>query len=262
MWRSSSSGWPTTTRLADRGLQARAHRTIAIASFRLGRLGDADTHLRRCLELGRDIHDPAITALGHVNLAVLRGTQGRHDEALEHARQGLDYYEADGDRRRQARVFNLIGWQHTRLGQPAPAVAACRRALALLEELSDPHAQGLTWDTLGRAYYQHGDYRQAIASYERAIALLRDSGERFLVAEVLDGLGDAYHAMDDAAGAREAWSAAIAIATDFERPEAELVRGKLRDLDTPRHICQSRDPTGSRLRSGGGGGFEPPTFGL
>jgi tetratricopeptide (TPR) repeat protein len=216
-------------RLADPAMQARAHRGIAAASFRLARLDNAHTHLQRALELSDERDDPRGTAYTHLSFGAVEAQGHHYREALDHARKALDLFDTHGDRTGQARALNLIGWQHIHLGEHHQAVTACRQALVLLEEIDDRHSQGMTWDSIGYAYHQLGDHQQAIACYQQALALLRDAGGRLIEAETLGRLGDTYHAVESHDDARSVWRHALTILDELGHPEADSVRAKLQD---------------------------------
>src|SRR5262249_61593374 len=73
-------------RLADPTTQARAHRTLAHAYTRLGRLDDAHTQLSHALDLFGRAGDQAGQAHTHLNLAYLLERPGRPAQALDHPR--------------------------------------------------------------------------------------------------------------------------------------------------------------------------------
>ena len=105
--------------------------------------------------------------------------QGRHAEALDHARQALDLYRAAGHRRGQANALNAVGWYHALLGDHQQALTYCQQALTLLQELGDRHGQADTWDSLGYAHHHLGHHTQAITCYQHALDLFRDLGDRY-----------------------------------------------------------------------------------
>ena len=72
----------------------------------------------------------------------------------------------------------------------------------------------------------------AMACYQRAIEIDREIGSRRGLAETLGHLGDTRRAAGDPAEARAAWEEALAILDDLGHPDADRVRGQLRELDT------------------------------
>src|SRR5262249_22219594 len=89
-------------RLADPTPQAHAHRTLAHAYTRLGRLDDAHTHLSRALDLATQTGDQTAQAHTHYNLGHLWERRGNYPQALDHDRQALTLYQATDHQQGQA----------------------------------------------------------------------------------------------------------------------------------------------------------------
>jgi len=200
--------------LADPTAQARAHRILASAYTRLGRLDDAHPQLRHALDLYHRAGDGAGQAHTHVQLALVGEQQGRHTDALHHARQALDLYRDAGHRRGQAH-------------------AACQQALTLQQELDDRTGQANTWDSLGYAHHHLRHYSQAITCYQHAIDLFRDLGDRSYEAATLNHLGDTHHTTGNPQAARIAWQQALTILDQLDYANTEHVRTKLNHPDQP-----------------------------
>jgi tetratricopeptide (TPR) repeat protein len=216
-------------RIGGPDTQARSHRGIATAYFRLCHYDESERHLQHALDLSRENGDARGTAYTHLAFSTLFQEQGGRDEpALGHARHALDLFQENGDATGQARSLNIIGWLHTRLGDRDAAIAACEQALARLEELGDRHGQGMTWDSLGYAYHESGDLDRAITCYRRAVDILADAGDRYIGAESLDRLGDCHAAQGDLGAALDAWRSAVTVLDDLGHPSADAVRQKLR----------------------------------
>jgi tetratricopeptide (TPR) repeat protein/transcriptional regulator with XRE-family HTH domain len=218
-------------RLGDLAAQGRAHRYLARAHIRLGRLDEAHTQLRHALDLNTEAGDRVGQAYVHHALAHLWERQGRHRDALGHAQQALDLYRAAAHLQGQALALNAVGWYHAHLGDNRQAVSCCDEALALFEKLGDRAGQAATWDSLGYAYHDGGDHTQAVTCYQRAIDLYRGLGDRYNVAATLANLGDTHHVIADSDAARTAWQHALDLLIELDHPDAEQVRTKLDDLD-------------------------------
>jgi DNA-binding SARP family transcriptional activator/tetratricopeptide (TPR) repeat protein len=219
------------TRLADPAAQARAHRTLAHAYIRLGRLDDAHTQLSHALDLYRRAGDQVGQGYTHRNLLNLWERRGQPAQALDHAWQALHLYRAAGHQVGQAAALNSVGFNLALLGDYQQALNACQQALTLQQNLDDRPGQALTWDSLGYAHHHLGHHTQAITSYRHAIDLFRDLGDRFNEATTLSQLGDTHHAAGDPQTARDAWRQALTILTDLGHPDAGRVRAKLHNLN-------------------------------
>src|SRR5260370_15227047 len=109
----------------------------------------------------------------------------------------------------QARDLATVGWCHAHLGRHQETRDFCQRALALLRERGHRREAGI-WDTLGYAEHQSGDHAAAVACYQRALGVLREFGDRYCQATVLAHLGDTRHAAGHNEMARGASTEALA----------------------------------------------------
>jgi DNA-binding SARP family transcriptional activator len=213
-------------RLADPAAQAYAHRHLATAQIRLGRMAEAQVQLEHALERYRQAGDRLGGAHTHYTLGMLRHTQGRLDEALHHDQEALALYRSVDDRRGQALAHNAIGFHSLVRHGPGPALTHCRQALALFQALGDRDGQAHTWDSIGSAHQRLGQHAEAIDCYRQAIDLFRDR-DRCQLAMSLVHLGESQLAAGDPAAARHAWNRALDILTDLAHPDAGEVRARL-----------------------------------
>jgi tetratricopeptide (TPR) repeat protein len=216
-------------RLADPVAQAHAHRNLARAYVQLGRFDDAHAELRDALDLSDQAGDACEQAQTHLFLCLMWERQGRHTEALQHARKAADLFRSE-PRWGQAAALNAVGWYHALLGDHRLALIYCRQALAVHQELGDRHAEAATWDSLGYAHHHLGDHAEARACYQRALDAFRELGDRHYEATVLTRLGQTLRGDGDPAAARDAWQRALDILDDLDHPDADHVRAELDDL--------------------------------
>jgi DNA-binding SARP family transcriptional activator/tetratricopeptide (TPR) repeat protein len=212
-------------RVADRHVQARAHRGLALAYVPLGRYDAARAEFQQALRLLAGSDDLAGQARMHGGLGWVCSEQERYAEALGHAEQALRLYQAAGHQQGQAQALNSLGWYHAHLGNHRETLRCCTAALALFEELGDWRAAGSTWDSLGYAHHHLGQYRQAVDAYQRALDLRR--GDRYRYAATLRRLGDTRLTDGSPTAAAEAWQEARAILDELDHPEAAEVSAKL-----------------------------------
>jgi DNA-binding SARP family transcriptional activator/DNA-binding XRE family transcriptional regulator len=242
--------WVTTHELAldaarrtgDRNGIARTHRNLGRIYSRQARYPEADTHLRRSLELCRELDDPVGQAHALRNIGVLLGRQNQHRPALSYAQQALTLFRTSGHRVGQARVLNLVGWCHGRLGDYAQAITHCQQALDLMQELGDADGEGSTWDSLGYAHRHLGHHREALTCYERSLRLERERGDLREMAETLELLGDAHLDAGESEAARHAWLQALDLLRQLGHPRAQHVRAKLVRLPGSRPVAAKRAP--------------------
>lgn len=229
-------------RQADPAGQPLAQHILARACLRLGRLDDADTHLRRALNLFERTDDLAGQAHTHIEIARLRARQGplAITGAFHHVQQAEILHRATGHQLGQAQVRNAIGWYHARHGHHTQALICCQQALPLLEEFDDREGQAYAWDSLGYTHHHLRHHRQALTCYRHALDLFRDLGDRYLEADVLNRLGDTHNAAHDADATHDTWQHALNILTELDHPDAHHIRGKLASLNT---ACETQPRT-------------------
>ena len=214
-------------RLADPTAQVHAHRGLARAYTPLGRVDDADTHLRCALDLYCMAGDQAGQARIQLNFAMVRERQGSYTEALDHARKALDLFQATGHQQGQANALNAVGWFDAQLGNYRQAFTYCQQALTLFQQIGDRVGQAGTWDSLGYAHHHLGHQPQAITCYQTALHMYRDLGDRYYEADTLNHLGDTHHTTGNHTAARDAWQLALTILDQLDQPNADEVRTKL-----------------------------------
>ncbi len=214
-------------RLADRAVQAQAHRLLANAYSNLRRYDETHAHLRHALGRFEELGDAAGCAHVHFDIAMLFDRQGQPARALPAARRSLELYRLAGTAVQQAVALNAIGWYHSQLGEHRTGIGYCEQALALAKEVGSQYGQANTWDSLGYAHHHLGEHQRAAACYTEALDLFRAMGDRHAEGIVLVHLGDSHDAAGDRAAARDAWGTAQPILDDLAHPEAAAVRAKL-----------------------------------
>jgi tetratricopeptide (TPR) repeat protein len=214
-------------RRARPGLQAQAHRRLALAHAESDQLDRAHTHYLAALELSGTIGDRSGQASGHLGIGWILQRRGRHAQALHHAERALHHYREADDRAGQAKALNNIGWQHGQLGEFHAALTHCQEALALHQEIGDYLGEPAAWDSLGYAHHQLGNYPLAIACFERAADQYRTLGNRRYEADTLEHIGDAHQQAGNPVAARRAWLNALTILDEIDHPDGDSVRAKL-----------------------------------
>ena len=219
-----------TTKLADQGAEAGVHGDLARANLRLRRPTKATVHLRRALDLYRELDD--LVGQAHTNAALAWHLEDQGDVAgaLEHATRALELHTAAGDRAGVAGALNAVGWYHALLGDYRSTLEFCGRALSMQREMSSVGLLGATLDSLGYAHHHLAEYPRAIGYFRESLDVSRQLGARHNEGAVLTHLGDAYLAAGNRKAAGRAWREALAVFTDLGVPDADEVSTRLTDL--------------------------------
>ncbi|MFJ7495173.1 ATP-binding protein [Streptomyces sp. NPDC097727] len=173
---------------------------------------------------------PANRASAERSIGWVRGRQGRHTEALHHARQALALYRTLGDRGSEARELNAVGWYLTLLGDHRQAITMCEEALPMLQEAGNRRSEAATWDSIGYARQRLGDLDAAIADYRRSLRLYEEVLDGYNQSDVLDHIASAQLERGDDAQARASWMRAAELLSTIGNPRAAEMRAKAEAL--------------------------------
>jgi DNA-binding SARP family transcriptional activator/tetratricopeptide (TPR) repeat protein len=218
-------------RLDDTLALAHAHHLLGHAQLQMSDFEAAEPNFRQALDLFRELGDRANEAVVLNGLAGMLEKQERYPEALAVALDALRMLKAAGHWWTQATLENGVGWLYAHLGQYEDALTHCQRALSLHRESGHRGGAADTLDSLGFVYLHLGDLEQAKAHYELAIDAYREIGAPFGEGNSLAGLGDVLLRSGDLEAARSRYLQSAAILDALPHPLADVVRGKLHDLD-------------------------------
>jgi DNA-binding SARP family transcriptional activator/Tfp pilus assembly protein PilF len=218
-------------RLDDTLALAHAHHLLGHAQLQMSDYESAEPNFRQALDLFRELGDRANEAVVLNGLAGMLEKQERYPEALAVALDALRMLKAAGHWWTQATLENGVGWLYAHLGQYDDALTHCQRALSLHRESGHRGGAADTLDSLAFIHLQQDDIDQAQAHYEQAIEIYREMGAPFGEGNSLSGLGDALLRRGDVDGARARYLQAAVILDTLPHPLADVIRGKLRDLD-------------------------------
>ena len=236
-------------RLDDPIALAHAHHLLGHAELQMNEYEAAEPNFRRALDLFRELGDRANEAVVLNGLAGMLEKQERYPEALAVALDALRMLKAAGHWWTQATLENGVGWLYAHLGQYDDALTHCQRALSLHRESGHRGGAADTLDSIGFVHLHLGDLQAARAHYEQAIDAYREIGAPFGEGNSLAGLGDVLLRSGDLDAARARYLQAAAILDALPHPLADVVRGKLHDLD--------EDPDADRLAAGGHPDHDP-----
>ena len=234
-WRSYATSQRTALaaaqRLDDTLALAHAHHLLGHAQLQMSDYEAAEPNFRRALDLFRELQDRANEAVVLNGLGGMLEKQERYEEALAVALDALRMLKAAGHWWTQATLENGVGWLYAHLGQYDNALSHCQRALSLHRESGHRGGAADTLDSLGYVYLHLGDLAQAQAHYLQAIDAYREIGAPFGEGNSLAGLGDVLLRGRDPDAARALYLQSAAILDALPHPMADVVRGKLDDLD-------------------------------
>lgn len=216
--------------LSDPRREANSHRVLARAYSCLGNSENALEHLASALSLFEEIGDHRGQGNVHMGRAQIFEWQGQFTDALHESERALASFKASGREAAYARALNAIGWRHAQLDEYQEALDLCERALTMQHELGDIHGRASTLDSLGYIHHQLGNHNAAVDSCRQALLLFRQIGNRSLEATALTHIGDFHAAAGELDLAQESWNAALRILESLDRPDADGVRAKLRQL--------------------------------
>ncbi|MFL6119517.1 AfsR/SARP family transcriptional regulator [Actinophytocola sp.] len=214
-------------RLGDVTGQAASHVGVGWALVQLGRLEEADGHVKQALKLYEQVGDRLGMAHALRSRSGVLDRQRRFGEGLRHAERALDLFRAADFPTGEARALNAVGWFHAMLGDYEASLRFCRAALELQRRIGARPYQADTLDSIGRAYHRLGRYDEAATNYQAACALYHEFGDRYNEADQLVLLGDVRRDAGDLEGARTVWREALHIFQEMGHADADLLRARL-----------------------------------
>jgi ATP/maltotriose-dependent transcriptional regulator MalT/DNA-binding SARP family transcriptional activator len=161
-------------------------------------------------ETGVPVAYEAYRILGMSRLAL-----GRLEEAEAHLRQALTYSLEQGSDYAQASVQHALADCLWRQGRWAEAVAVQRQAVATQRRLGNPAALAGALNDLGFYLYLTGEYGEALRLFEETLELARRSSHRRHEAFALVSLGELTRDLGALERAMEACQEGIAIADEL-----------------------------------------------
>ncbi|WP_329388004.1 AfsR/SARP family transcriptional regulator [Streptomyces sp. NBC_01716] len=238
--------WLDVTRIALDAARAAGDRTgegwslgdVAAALTAMHRFDEAVDHLRQamahCRELG-DSHGrcQAVANVGNTYLEA-----GSLDKAVEYTRRALALFRACGDVWGEGVVLANLGDAYRRLDRFDEATDCLEQALTVVRAVGNRCVEGCTLDALGTVKHRLHRSDDAIGHYRQALIAHRDVGNRWGEGYTLYHLGDVQLAAGDPAAAHTTWRLALTAFEEFDHPEAEEIRLRLRRLDE-----RTQDPT-------------------
>jgi predicted ATPase/class 3 adenylate cyclase len=170
---------------------------------------------RQALNLAKSAEEEevALDAYRVSSLAFLR--QGRLDDALQHAEEGLQIVRRLGRRLEEGKILNSMGLIALEQKEPANAQAYFEQALSIARESSNRGLETKSLNNLGTSTgFVQGDYAAAREYYEQAYLIARERGDRSLQSAALGNLGWAAGMQGDFSSARSYHEQALLLARE------------------------------------------------
>ena len=138
---------------------------------------EAETYLKKCLNVFEEISDKNGQAHAYHSLAVAYDTERRHELAVEFYEKGLALSQETGDRNLEALCFNGLGMAHTSLGHYEVGLDFYHKARALSEEIGDKVTLNMALNNIGTRYLAQGRYGDALVYLNKSLAVIQELGE-------------------------------------------------------------------------------------
>lgn len=201
----------------------------ALTQFR--RFDESIAYYRQEMSLRLELGDRygrmhAVGNLGNVYL-----NSGRLDKAVEYTRRGLIMFRLSDYSWGEAIALANLGDAYQQLGRFDEARDCLEQSLTVLRTVANRWVEGVVLDILGTVDHQLNRLADAVAHYGRALDAHRDVANEWGEGHTLGNLGDVQLAAGEPGAARTSWLKALAIWENFDHPDAEAVRDKLRRLD-------------------------------
>ncbi|MEU2437709.1 BTAD domain-containing putative transcriptional regulator [Streptomyces rubradiris] len=199
-----------------------------IAHYR-GRLADGERHLARAADGFRACGDRPGEAAALSGLSRLRVADGRPEEAVRLARQGVEMYDAMGHALRGANARYALALALAATGEPTPALRLLGEALEVFRGGRQLFWQSMTHYRMAEIQLAQGAPAAAAASAEAALVPLAEVGGDVRRANALTLLGRALARLGQSGRAESCWREALALYEGLGADEARDLRDLLHE---------------------------------
>ena len=242
-WHSTNQTALTAARGAhDRAGEAECLTGLANALTAAGRLDEAIDSYHQALPIYTELGDQRGRSRVTGNLGDVQSRAGRYEEAILHFHRSLRIDRALGHRWGEGIILNNLGEAYLRLGRYEEARDYLTQALSVQRGINNRWVEGVTLVHLGTVYLQLQQYDEAVEHYHMALEAHRVVGNRWGEANAIGLLAEVHLAVGDREAARAHWSQALRLLEEFDHPDADEIRAKLRALDGGPAIRLAEDP--------------------
>ena len=195
----------------DASLRAAALLTRALASWRAGRMKEAEAWLTQALALASELRDRRREGSVHAGLGDLCREQGRMEQARVHFEAALVIHRKVDDQAAEGDDLGRLALLHHEQGRMEEARAHYEAALAIHREVGDRRVEAVELGNLGELHSDQGRMEEARSHYEQALAIHREVGNRRFEGTVLGNLGSHHREQGRMEKARSLHDQALAI---------------------------------------------------
>lgn len=169
---------------------ARSCYALGVTLRKQGEAVEAEEHLRRALELYREIPDPAGEAAALNGIGAIHYDRGEHDEALHWCADALVAIERTADRSGRADVLFTLAKVHLARSERDEAVLLYRQACDIFREQEHWPDEAKVRRLFADVLVSAGDTRAAVEQLERVLVLRErmDGAEAGEVRALLESL--------------------------------------------------------------------------
>ncbi|MCA9968862.1 MAG: tetratricopeptide repeat protein [Anaerolineales bacterium] len=202
----------------DLAVVASGHQTLGIASWRRGRLADAEAHFQRAVELAQLSGNHRHVAKCLHGLGNVAFYQWDLAAAKAYYLRALAIRRDIGDRVGEGDSLNNHGLVQWHRGDYAAAKADLVQVQAIYREVGDRHGEGMSLSNLGHVIVNQGDYAAARDYFEQSLAIRREVGDRYGEAISLNELGAVALAQGQLLLAETCYLQALTIRQELNQP--------------------------------------------
>ncbi len=189
-----------------------ARRIRGICLVRLGRLEEAEHHLRAALEGSREIGDLHFEALVRLGLAACLEHLGRMEDAAQSKRAAVETCRRLGSSGLLAEALNDLAYCLYLSGEYAEAMETLQEALDTAREIGHRPVEAFTLVSLGEMLRDLGDPEAAVEALMRGLEIAGELDQAFLSAFGREALALAYLRLEDTRRALELAQEAVSLA--------------------------------------------------
>src|SRR5262245_49253161 len=130
-------------------------------------------------------------------------------QAIANYERALALWRELGERREEIGILQILGNQHSQLGDLQIALNYRSQALQIAQAISDSYEEANSLVGLGSLYKDSGNYQKALDSYSRARMIFASSSSKFGEALAIEAIGVIYLLLGDPRRAIENFTQAL-----------------------------------------------------
>jgi len=154
------------------------------------RLIEAEGSYKEAELIAKKINDKEGLSVALGNVAIVYGTKGKFDKALEHSQLCLNMLRELGNREGEAGVLDNIGIVYRTKGQLDKAMEHFQLSLKIHREIGNREGEAISLGNMGNVYQMKGNLDEAMDHYQLALKMQREIGNREGEANDLGNIGN------------------------------------------------------------------------